>query len=135
MGSKQPFSFLSRNVEKRLSFAKISCFFTSRLFIIHCLFDQFNCSTAIIFNFSIQTLSSFCSHVINVLGIQKVYLIAEIMGGNLKSCCSDQNEKTLAFFWNQSELVVFWFQKKLMIFSFWSAQHDFKFPPIISAIK
>ena len=42
-------------------------------------------------------------------GIQKVYSIEESKGRDVESCCSDQNEKTLAFFWNQSELVVFCF--------------------------
>ena len=58
---------------------------------------------------TIQTLSNLYSHTINMSGIQKVYSIEESKGRDVESCCSDQNEKTLAFFWNQSELVVFCF--------------------------
>ena len=94
-------------------------FFEPRLFIIYLFLIQYGLKTcAQISSFStiqlhaqitIQTLSRVYSHTINMLGIQKVYSIQESKGRDVESCCSDQNEKTLAFFWNQSELVVFWF--------------------------
>ena len=47
---------------------------------------------------TIQTLSNLYSHTINMSGIQKVYSIEESKGRDVESCCSDQNEKNLAFF-------------------------------------
>ena len=66
--------------------------------------------------------SSFGSHVIKMLGFQKVYLIEEIMERDVESCRSDQNEKILVVFWNQSEFFLAFFhekkQKKLTHFGF-----------------
>ena len=40
-------------------------------------------------------------------GIQKVYSIEESKGRDVESCCSDQNEKTLAFFETKVNYCIF----------------------------